>query len=152
MEEERIAEEGAESDGPPPIPLAALQYGTPVTRVYGTILMVLYGVQMAVAALWAVAALFLRNPVMVFRGIIGILVSWAFYRLGSGLRDSERFAVYGVCAMAVFPFIALAVGTAIFGPFTRLNLLAMIIGSVAGVAVVYIPPIVSAFRHWDRFL
>ena len=120
-----------------------------VVRVYGAIIMVMSVIGMGlgvlqiplgIAALASSALLFL--PLVVGAGLIA--VNFIFLRLGKGLLAGERQAVYGLCVLgglaALSGMVAIAAGAKASG-----------LGTIFWVGVFYVPPIVSAYRHWTIF-
>jgi hypothetical protein len=80
-------------------------------------------------------------------GGIRFLVSLIYVRLGKGMRSGERMAVFGFCALGAVMslFVAgLAFGMAASPLWIRLI-------PVLVVGLLYLAPIVSAFRHWSAF-
>jgi len=76
--------------------------------------------------------------------LIQLVIGLVFMRLGSGLRRGERQAVYGLCLLGSLAILA-AVIIAIAG--------GLLLGALCILALIgiYLPPIVSAFRHWHAF-
>ena len=111
-----------------------------LVRVYSTIIMAMSIVSVIVAVIVAVI-LGADSPIGV---LLQVPVAFVFYRLGRGLGNGERQAVYGISILGVLALL-LAIGI-------------MIAGSLVGglvllgfTVVFYAPPLLVAFRRWDLF-
>jgi hypothetical protein len=124
-----------------------------IVRVYGMIIMVCMvciAIGIGLVALKALVGLVgsgssLRVQwLFVFGAALSVAISLVIFRLGEGLRAGQRQAVYGLCILggialllAIGNFLAGQVGVAVF--------------FLAVVGVLYVPPIISAHRHWSAF-
>lgn len=128
----------------PPVPA--------VVRVYGRLvefLSILLLVSALFVTLLRIAALGTEEGSLasVLRGLLGLAVSLVFARLGRGLSNGERLAVLAWCILGGLPALSALLAT----------IFAIIRGEVLflllpiAVCVIYVPPIVSAFRHWSAF-
>lgn len=116
-----------------------------VVRAYGVLIMIINGLGMAAGAISALLSVSQSASMYVLvAGGIGIVINFVFFRLGMGLHSGERQAVYGLCVLGTLGLLA-AIAVLASGA-TSAGLLLLTI-----VAVLYIPPLVSAFRHWSAF-
>jgi hypothetical protein len=87
---------------------------------------------------------FSRTGLPLAAGSFVFIVGFVLFRLGMGLPAGERQAVYGLCVLSGFEFLLriffLVRGEVYYG----MTLL-------VSIPVLYVPPTVSAFRHWRAF-
>lgn len=115
-----------------------------LVRIYGIITMILGILGVVVMALFFV----LRPPIGAWGvAIVGVflLLMFVVVRIGGGLRRGQRQAVYGFCLLALIEVAFRVYLFAATGATLHLCFLAMALG------VFYLPPLVSAFRHWAAF-
>jgi hypothetical protein len=135
----------ADSDAPPPdrtvspnnplrIPL--------VVRIYGILTMVLSVLGIVVLVLYIVPG---GDALGLIIGGVVILLMAVVFRIGMGLRSGERQAVYGFCLLALLDMVFRLFSFAAKHDMQHLWFLAF------ALALFYIPPVVSAFRHWAAF-
>jgi len=140
-----------------------------VVRVYGLIIMILNGIGMGLAIVGTIVgcvqvaslrslAPAVRRVAYVFlflRGGLGFAINVAFYVLGKRLRAGSRVAVIILCVLAGLAALGLGlvllVATSVPDPVVRAMALLLGLIGLGVVGVLYVPPIVSAFRHWDQF-
>jgi hypothetical protein len=114
-----------------------------VVRVYGMIIMVVNAIGMGLAVIAGLLNLAQGGVFALIGGALQFLIALVLYRLGKGLKEGERSAVYGICILG---------GLAVLGGFGLMS--ASVVSGVlllGFVAVFYVPPIISAFGHWDAF-
>ena len=81
---------------------------------------------------------------LIIGGVVILLMAVVF-RIGMGLRSGERQAVYGFCLLALLDVVFRLFSFAAKHDMQHLWFLAF------ALALFYIPPVVSAFRHWAAF-
>jgi hypothetical protein len=123
-----------------------------IVCVSGTLFMIIGGLGMAVGAVCIVLgilALMLPNVPFLGFGLLpaslSLALSYLWRRIGQGLRNGQRSAVYGLCLLGGLTLIA-----ANYVLFVEDEL---ILGSILIVAfaIMYIPPALSAFLSWAAF-
>ena len=110
-------------------------------------IMILNGIGMGLSAVLLILTLALNGDNSIAVLTVNTVLAFLFFRLGKGLRKGERQAVYGLCilgGLAILGSIALVV-------FVGANALQGVLIILLVVGVVYVPPVVSAFRHWGAF-
>jgi hypothetical protein len=75
-------------------------------------------------------------------------IAWVIFRLGRGLVDGERSAVHG---LVVFYALHLALAALIFGADYGEHSNRVAIAFVAVSSLIYLPPLIVAYTHWDDF-
>ncbi len=134
------------------VPLTSGSISVPrMVRAYGMIIMILNAIGMGLAVLstliWVSRLEQQESPVafsfVLGYGAICIGISFSFFRLGKGLRLGERQAVYSLCGLGGLVLLASAAFLVRIPP---VGLVLLLI-----VATLYVPPVVSAFRHWSAF-
>ena len=117
-----------------------------VVRLYGIVVKVI-GVLGMIGAVAAAGNLIIRYHVPavagLFAGGLYFLLPFVLFRMGKGLQAGERNAIYGMCVLGV---VSLLVSLGIMGRIQLLGLSALVV-----TLLLYGPPIVSAFRHWNCF-
>jgi hypothetical protein len=78
-------------------------------------------------------------------GGVAILLMVVVFRIGKGMRLGERQAVYGFCLLALIEVAFRLLSFALKPNTQHLWYLTF------ALALFYIPPVVSAFRHWAAF-
>ena len=81
---------------------------------------------------------------LVFGGVV-ILLMVVVFRIGMGMRSGERQAVYGFCLLALIEVAFRLFSFAAKHNTQHLWYLTFALG------LFYVPPVVSAFRHWAAF-
>ena len=125
------------SPGPPArIPLLVRIYGI-LTMAIGVLGIVIIGLYIALRPGGGALGLLLYGVV--------ILLMVVVYRIGSGMRSGERQGVYGFCLLALIDLAFRVFSFANTGATQHLWTLALTL------VLFYLPPLVSAFRHWPAF-
>lgn len=123
-----------------------------VVRVYGMIIMVLQIIGIVLYSIGTIIALvhtvssnqpYLRGGILIAGAWI-IVIQIILFRLGKGLRAGERQAVYG---LSILGGLALLIGIGCLIAGYQIEGFAFLFT----VVILYVPPIVSAFRHWTLF-
>jgi hypothetical protein len=124
-----------------------------VVAFYGTLLMVL-GIFGAIASAVGTLILLIRPAnasgqaelMPLLEGGFRVVVSLVYYRLGKGMRSGERLAVLVFCAMGVVAVIAVLLYVVLLDVPMEMRLIFPLV-----IGLIYLPPMVSAFRHWAAF-
>jgi len=115
-----------------------------VVRVYGNVIAALNIAGMVLAIIGTLADMVTSgNPFALIGGAIVCAIGYVMLRLGQGLYRGERQAVYGICVLAI-----LGVGLAVLSFFSSAMVGAVVLGIVC---LLYGPPIIVAFGHWNLF-
>jgi len=118
-----------------------------LVRIYGEIIMTVNGIAMLLAVpagfLWIREGNSASLTISIFSVLFMIL--FILYCIGKGLRDGRRSAVYALCLIAM-PGISVALAM------TMNNSTVDSLFVLGLTCLVYLPPIISAFCHWDAFL
>jgi len=119
-----------------------------LVRVYGAIIAAMSICGMILVVIRSVIVCLMNlergGPFVLLFGGIQAVIAFVLYRLGRGLCNGQRLAVYGICILGGVALL-LAIGIMIGGSAVGgLVLLAFI-------AVFYVPPILVAFRRWGSF-
>lgn len=109
--------------------------------VYGSIIMVLSAINLVIGLVVTVMQFKQGGIFVVFWIAIYFFAVFVMYRLGKGLKAGERSAVYGMCFLSV---LAVIIGI------IRSNPLEMFL-IILSVIIFFVPPIISAFKHWESF-
>ncbi|MBN1766387.1 MAG: hypothetical protein JW860_14105 [Sedimentisphaerales bacterium] len=115
-----------------------------VVRFYGSIIMGFYAIGMVTAVVLALLNLARGDGNALFEEALYFAIALVFYRLGKALRGGEKSAVYGICILSVL--VSAFSSYLLISGSVKEGLLFLCI-----VAVFYVPPTISAFRHWDAF-
>ena len=113
-----------------------------VVRIYGILTMVLSVLGIVVLVLYIVIG---GGTLELILGGVVILFMAVVFRIGMGLRSGERQAVYGFCLLALLDMVFRLFSFAAKHDTQHLWYLVFALG------LFYIPPVVSAFRHWAAF-
>jgi hypothetical protein len=113
-----------------------------VVRIYGILTMVLSVLGIVVLVLYIAPG---GDALGLIIGGVVILLMAVVFRIGMGLRSGERQAVYGFCLLALLDVVFRLFSFAAKHDMQHLWFLAFALG------LFYIPPVVSAFRHWAAF-
>ena len=113
-----------------------------VVRIYGILTMVLSVLGIVVLVLYIVPG---GDALGLIIGGVVILLMAVVFRIGMGLRSGERQAVYGFCLLALLDVVFRLFSFVAKHDMQHLWFLAFALG------LFYIPPVVSAFRHWAAF-
>jgi hypothetical protein len=118
-----------------------------LVRVYGTIIRMANAVMIAVAALGFLAAVGGAVPGAAVMCVVQMMISGVLFAVGTSLRNGSRAAVHGVAALAIFDILVVSAVA------TTLPQGGVIFASTAIVLVALIlaPPVIVAYRNWDRF-
>jgi hypothetical protein len=129
----------------PPLPGVVVFYGTILT-IMGT-----FG---AIATVAGTLILLVRparpsgslDLTPLLEGGIRLAISLIYLRLGRGMRSGERLSVLAFCALSGVALLCVLLFLWLTDLSMEVRLLVLL---VAG--LLYIPPVVSAFRHWRAF-
>jgi hypothetical protein len=111
--------------------------------VYAAIIAALNIVSMFIIGLGAALSLLAGRPAGLVVAGLQLAMGFLIVRLALGLAKGERLAVCGLCVM--FAMIVVLVLVFVSEP-VLVKLLVL-----AFPAVLYLPPLVAAFRRWDCF-
>ena len=124
--------------GNPNIPALVRAYGT-IIRMANAVIIILH-----ILALLGLAA---YAPGIAMACILQIIISGILFFVGGLLREGKKAGVHAVSALAALEIMGglILAGTAKQGGAT----IAMVV--VLGVMIFLGPPIVVAYRHWEKF-
>lgn len=110
--------------GDPQTPISLRIYGSIIVAVSTTWMIMIMG------GIIASAGTMHGEPGALLMGVLMVAYSFLHYRIGRGLGNGERMAVYGLCIAGVLsPCLGLQ--------------------SLIFLLLIYVLPIVATFRHWN---
>ncbi len=125
--------------------------GLPKTvRVWGKVILIWNTVALVLSLVLVVLGLAHDNKTEIIQGGAQAVAAYLFFKCSRGLVAARRGAVFGMTALCLIALVWAVM-------FHRQDVLTPFGGIRAGIfvplviAILYLPPLCSAFRHWRRF-